>query len=49
MKITFNVNKDRFEVHSFNFLESSILAASIIGGVSFWIIASIMLIDPSYR
>lgn len=49
MKIIFNIDKDRFEVHKFNFLESSLLAASIIGGISFWIIAAVMLFDSSYQ
>lgn len=49
MKITFNIHRDRFEVHTFNFLESTVLAASIIGGISFWIIALNMILDPSYR
>jgi hypothetical protein len=49
MKIIFNIDKERFEVHTFNFLESSILFASLISGVSFWIIAAVMLFDPSYR
>jgi hypothetical protein len=49
MKIIFNIDKERFEVHKFNFLESSILFASFISGVSFWIIAAVMLFDPSYR
>ena len=49
MKIIFNIDKDRFEVHKFNFLESTILVASIIGGISFWIIAAVMLFDPSYQ
>jgi|APGre2960657404_1045060.scaffolds.fasta_scaffold111023_4 hypothetical protein len=49
MRIIFNIDKERFEVHTFNFLESSILFASFISGVSFWIIAAVMLFDPSYR
>ena len=49
MKITFNIDKKRFEEHTFNFLESSILFASFISGVSFWIIAAVMLFDPSYQ
>ena len=49
MKITFNIDKERFEEHTFNFLESSILVASFISGVSFWIIAAVMLFDPSFR
>jgi hypothetical protein len=49
MKITFNIDKKRFEEHTFSFLESSILVASFISGVSFWIIAAVMLFDPSYR
>lgn len=48
MKIIFNIDKERFEVHKFNFVESSLLVASIIGGISFWIIALTMLFDPSY-
>lgn len=49
MKIIFNIDKERFEVHNFNFLESSILFASFISGVSFWIVTAIVLIDPSYQ
>jgi len=49
MKITFNVNKERFEEHTFNFLESTALAAMIISGVAFWIIATVVLLDPIYR
>lgn len=49
MKIIFNVDKERFEEHTFNFAESTILVASIIGGISFWIIAAVMLFDPSYQ
>lgn len=49
MKITFNVNKERFEEHTFNFLESTALAAMVISGVAFWIIATVMLLDPIYR
>ena len=49
MKIIFNVDKERFEEHTFNFVESSLLVASIIGGISFWVIAVVMLIDPSYQ
>lgn len=49
MKITFNVNKERFEEHTFSFLESTALAAMVISGVSFWIVATIMLLDPIYR
>lgn len=49
MKITFNIDKKRFEQHTFNFLESSILVASFISGVSFWIIAAVMFFDPSYQ
>ena len=49
MKITFNIHQKRFEEHTFGFLESTVLAASFVGGVSFWIIAAVMLFDPSYR
>jgi hypothetical protein len=49
MKIIFNIHRDRFEVHKFNFLETSLLVASFISGVSFWIIALTMIFDPSYQ
>lgn len=49
MKITFNIDKERFEQHSFNLVESTILAGTFIAGISFWIIAAVMLFDPSYR
>jgi hypothetical protein len=49
MKITFNVDQKRFEEHTFGFFESTVLAASLIGGISFWIIAAVMILDPSYR
>jgi hypothetical protein len=49
MKIIFNVDKERFEEHTFNFTESSLLIASVISGISFWVIAAMVLFDPSYR
>jgi hypothetical protein len=49
MKITFNIDKERFEEHTFNLAESTILFASFISGISFWIIAAVMLFDPSYQ
>lgn len=49
MKITFNVNKERFEEHTFNFLESTAMTAMVISGIAFWIIATVVLLDPIYR
>ena len=49
MKIIFNVDKERFEEHTFNFLESTTMAAMVISGITFWIIATVMLLDPIYR
>jgi hypothetical protein len=49
MKVIFNVDKERFEVHDFNFVESTLLVASFIAGVSFWIVAVTILLDPSYQ
>ena len=49
MKITFNVDKERFEEHTFNLAESILLVASLYGGIAFWIIAAVMILDPSYR
>jgi len=49
MRITFNIDKERFEEHTFNFAESTLLVASIIGCISFWIMAAVMLFDSSYR
>jgi uncharacterized membrane protein YsdA (DUF1294 family) len=49
MKITFNIDKKRFEEHTFNLAESTILVASFYGGIAFWVIAAVMLFDPSYR
>jgi uncharacterized membrane protein YsdA (DUF1294 family) len=49
MKITFNIDKERFEEHTFNLAESTILVASFYGGIAFWVIAAVMLFDSSYR
>ena len=49
MKITFNVDRELPEVHKLNFLQASALAAMVISGIAFWIIATIMLLDPIYR
>lgn len=49
MKITFNIDKERFEEHTFSLVESTILVASLYGGIAFWIIAAVMLFDPSYQ
>ena len=49
MKITFNIDKERFEEHTFNLAETTLLVASLYGGIAFWVIAAIMLFDPSYR
>lgn len=49
MKITFNIDKERFEEHTFNLAETAILVASFYGGIAFWIMAAVMLFDSSYR
>ena len=49
MKITFNIDKERFEEHTFNLAETTILVASFYGGIAFWIIALTMIFDPSYQ
>jgi hypothetical protein len=49
VKITFNIDSVLPEVHHFGFGKATVLAASIIAGISFWIMAAAMLFDPSYR
>ena len=48
MKITFNIDKERFEEHTFNLAETTLLVASFYGGIAFWIIAAVVFFDSSY-
>jgi len=49
MKIIFNIDKERFEEHTFSFLETTTMAAMVISGIAFWVIATVVLLDPIYR
>jgi len=49
MKIIFNVDSDYAEVHKFSFLQTTAMAAMVISGVAFWIMATVMLFDPIYK
>jgi len=49
MKIIFNVDSDYAEVHKFSFLQTTAMAAMVISGIAFWIMATVMLLDPIYK
>ena len=49
MKIIFNANESFAETHNLGFATTCLLFASFISGVSYWIIAAVMLFDSSYR
>lgn len=48
MKITFNINESFAEVHNLGFGTTVLFVASIIAGISFWIMAAAMIFDSSY-
>ena len=48
MKITFNVNESFAEVHNLGFATTCLVFASLISGVSYWIIAAVMFFNTSY-
>ena len=48
MKIIFNANESFAETHDLGFATTCLIFASLMSGVSYWIIAAVMLFDPSY-
>ena len=49
MKITFNIGTAWAEEHTFAFGPTTFFLGSIVSGISFWIMAAVMLFDPSYQ
>lgn len=49
MKITLNIDSPYVEAHDFGFMKSSLIIASFISGVSYWIVTAIVLLDSSYQ